>query len=136
MRRIRQYIQLLLIILLASCQSTHQYPAAADALDAAREFIDASIRGDFEKANAYLLQDEKNKQLLKEEEEKYRAKTNAQQKQLSESSLQNISIEEVSAKETIVKFKNSMDKASRKVKVISVNNRWLVDFKYSFNPNL
>ena len=35
MRRIRQYIQLLLIILLASCQSTHQYPAAADALDAA-----------------------------------------------------------------------------------------------------
>ena len=68
MRRIRQYIQLLLIILLASCQSTHQYPAAADALDAAREFIDASIRGDFEKANAYLLQDEKNKQLLKEEE--------------------------------------------------------------------
>ncbi len=136
MRRIRQYIQLLLIILLASCQSTHQYPAAADALDAAREFIDASIRGDFEKANAYLLQDEKNKQLLKEEEEKYRAKTNAQQKQLSESSLQNISIEEVSAKETIVKFKNSMDKVSRKVKVISVNNRWLVDFKYSFNPNL
>lgn len=136
MRRIRQYIQLLLIILLASCQSTHQYPAAADALDAAREFIDASIRGDFEKANAYLLQDEKNKQLLKEEEEKYRAKTNAQQKQLSESSLQNISIEEVTAKETIVKFKNSMDKVSRKVKVISVNNRWLVDFKYSFNPNL
>jgi ADP-ribosylglycohydrolase len=136
MRRIQQFLQMLLLAILVSCNTTHQYPPAADALDAAREFIDASIKGDFEKANAYMLQDEKNKQLLKEEEEKYRAKTNAQQKQLSESSLQNISIEEVSATETIVKFKNSIDKTGRKVKVISVNNRWLVDFKYSFNPNL
>ncbi len=136
MRRIQQFLQMLLLTILVSCNTTHQYPPAADALDAAREFIDASIKGDFEKANAYMLQDEKNKQLLKEEEEKYRAKTNAQQKQLSESSLQNISIEEVSAKETIVKFKNSIDKTGRKVKVISVNNTWLVDFKYSFNPNL
>jgi hypothetical protein len=136
MRRIQQFLQMLLLTILVSCNTTHQYPQAADALDAAREFIDASIKGDFEKANAYMLQDEKNKQLLKEEEEKYRAKTNAQQKQLSESSLQNISIEEVSAKETIVKFKNSIDKTGRKVKVISVNNTWLVDFKYSFNPNL
>jgi ADP-ribosylglycohydrolase len=136
MRRIQQFLQMLLLTILVSCNTTHQYPPAADALDAAREFIDASIKGDFEKANAYMLQDEKNKQLLKEEEEKYRAKTNAQQKQLSESSLQNISIEEVSATETIVKFKNSIDKTGRKVKVISVNNRWLVDFKYSFNPNL
>jgi hypothetical protein len=136
MRRIQQFLQMLLLTILVSCNTTHQYPPAADALDAAREFIDASIKGDFEKANAYMLQDEKNKQLLNEEEEKYRAKTNAQQKQLSESSLQNISIEEVSATETIVKFKNSIDKTGRKVKVISVNNRWLVDFKYSFNPNL
>lgn len=136
MRRLQQFLQMLLLTILVSCNTTHQYPPAADALDAAREFIDASIKGDFEKANAYMLQDEKNKQLLKEEEEKYRAKTNAQQKQLSESSLQNISIEEVSATETIVKFKNSIDQTGRKVKVISVNNTWLVDFKYSFNPNL
>lgn len=136
MRRIQQFLQMLLLTILVSCNATQQYPTAADALDAAREFIDASIKGDFEKANAYMLQDEKNKQLLKEEEEKYRAKSNAQQKQLAESSLQNISIEEISATETIIKFKNSNDNVSRKVKVVSVNNTWLVDFKYSFNPNL
>jgi hypothetical protein len=136
MRRMLQYIQLLILTVLISCNTSQNYPPAADALDAAREFVDACLKGDFEKANAYMLQDEKNKQLLKEEEEKFRAKTNSQQKQLAESSLQNISIEEVSATATIIYFKNSVDNVGRKVKVISVNNTWQVDFKYAFNPNL
>ena len=131
-----QYIQLLILTVLISCNTSQNYPPATDALDAAREFVDACLKGDFEKANAYMLQDEKNKQLLKEEEEKFRAKTNSQQKQLAESSLQNISIEEVSATATIIYFKNSVDNVGRKVKVISVNNTWQVDFKYAFNPNL
>jgi hypothetical protein len=136
MRRMLQYIQLLILTVLISCNTSQNYPPATDALDAAREFVDACLKGDFEKANAYMLQDEKNKQLLKEEEEKFRAKTNSQQKQLAESSLQNISIEEVSATATIIYFKNSVDNVGRKVKVISVNNTWQVDFKYAFNPNL
>ena len=136
MIKTHRYLQLLLITFLFSCNTTHQYPPAADALDAAREFIDANIKGDFEKANVYMLQDEKNKDLLKEEEEKYRVKTNLQQKQLAESSLQNISIEEVSTSATIIYFKNSVDNVGRKIKVVYLNNLWQVDFKYAFNPNL
>ncbi len=121
---------------LNGCTSTKNYPPATDALDAAREFLGSCLKGDFEKAAAYMVTDESNKKLLKEAEETYRAKSANQQKQFSEASLQNISIEEVSTTTTIIYYTYSFDKVARKVKAVLNNNIWLVDFKYTFNPNL
>ncbi|HRI21116.1 MAG TPA: hypothetical protein PLA68_09175, partial [Panacibacter sp.] len=36
----------------------------------------------------------------------------------------------------IINYQNSYDKVGRKVKVILVNDKWLVDFKYTFDGNL
>jgi hypothetical protein len=36
----------------------------------------------------------------------------------------------------VIDYKNSYDQFARKVKVIKRNNKWLVDFKYTFNGNL
>lgn len=127
---------LMLLLTLNGCSGTKNYPPATDALDATREFLGSCLKGDFEKASAYMVQDDANKKLLKEAEETYRSKTANQQKQYGEASLQNISIEEVSPNATIIYFTYSFDKVARKAKAIQNNKYWLVDFKFTFNPNL
>lgn len=127
---------LLFVLFFISCSNPKNYVPANDAFDAAREFVGACLKGDFDKASFYMLQDEQNKALLKEKEVKYRSTTASQQRQLGEASIQNITIEEIAPTETIVYYKNSYDNIGRKVKIILSNKIWLVDFKYSFNPNL
>jgi hypothetical protein len=123
-------------LLLNACNNSKNYTPAKYAIVASSEFVQACLKGDFDKASFYMIQDEQNKNLLKEREVKYRSTTASQQRQLGEASLQNITIEEISPTETIVYYKNSYDNIGRKVKAIFTNNIWLVDFKYSFNPNL
>jgi hypothetical protein len=127
---------LLAILAFISCNTQKNYPPATDALDAAREFLGSCLAGNFEKASFYMVQDAKNIQLLKEAEQTYRAKTTNQRKQFGETSLQNITIEELSTSSTIINYAYSFDKVGRKVKAVMVNNAWLIDFKYTFNPNL
>jgi hypothetical protein len=129
-------VMLVTLICFTGCSTKKNYRPAADALDAAREFIGACLIGDFEKADAYMIQDASNKQFLKEAETTYRNRTANQQKQLGEASLQNITIEEVSTTATIINYKNSADNIAHKVKAVLNNNIWLIDFKYTFNPNL
>lgn len=129
-------LSLLFLFLCIGCSNPKNYIPANDAFDAAREFVGACLKGDFERASFYMLQDEQNKGLLKEKEVKYRSTTASQQRQLGEASIQNITIEEITPNETIVYYKNSYDNIGRKVKIIFTNKTWLVDFKYSFNPNL
>lgn len=121
---------------LIACGNKKNYPVAADSLDAAREFLTGCLKGDFEKASFYMVQDEQNKKLLQEASETYLAKSAAQQTQYAQSSLQNVTIENISTTETIINYKNSYDNVARKVKVVLVNQQWLIDFKYTFNGNL
>ena len=51
-------------IIFCSCGGEKNYPKAENALDAAREFIDACLKGNFEKATSYMTDDGNNKQLL------------------------------------------------------------------------
>lgn len=131
-----KYIVSIFLCVLISCNSQSNYLPATDALDAAREFLDACYRGNFNKASFYMLQDEENKKLLKKSIENYAAKSAMQQKQYAESSLQNITVEEISTTQTIINYKNSYDKVGRKVKAVLVNNIWLIDYKYTYDPNL
>ncbi|GMV78239.1 MAG: hypothetical protein AMXMBFR79_13700 [Chitinophagaceae bacterium] len=128
------------LILFASlclaCNSVHDLLPASTALEAAREFLEASKAGKFEKASFYMLQDDENSKLLKQSKEKYYSFSNKDKKQLLDASLQNITIENISPTEVIVYYNNSFDKQRRKVKAVNTNNTWLIDYKYTFNPNL
>ena len=130
------FLLLAITVICICCNTQKQYTPATDALDAAREFVGACLKGDFEKANFYMLQDEKNKQLLQEATTTFRNKSASQQIVFKEASLQNITIENIDTLQTIIYYKHSFDNVTRKVKSIYSNKIWLVDFKYSFNPNL
>ena len=136
MKKFTFFLLLAVAITCNGCNTQKQYKPATDALDAAREFVGACLKGDFEKANFYMLQDENNKQLLQVATSTFRNKSAAQQIVFKEASLQNITIENIDTLQTIIYYKYSFDNVARKVKSIYSNKIWLVDFKYSFNPNL
>ena len=103
-----------------------------DPLSSGRGFIESALKGDYVKADKYLLKDSTNQQYLeglidfnknsnKEERENYR-----------NASIIVDSLVEVSDSVNILYYKNSFKKESSKLKMVRKNNDWLVDFKYSF----
>lgn len=131
-----RYLLLIAILFSVACKSSSSYQDASNALDAGREFIDASLKGDFAKAYFYMLQDAENKQFLDKIETDYRQKDRDGREQFRQASINIGEITDVTDKETIINYSNSYDKIGRKIKVVYQNNKWVVDFKYTFNPNL
>lgn len=136
MLKIQLIISLLVTTFCFSCTSEKTYSKAENAFDAGREFIDACLKGDFDKASFYMLQDDKNKDLLLQQKRNYNEKSDQEKEQYKESSI--IINEDATINDSthIINYKNSYDNVGRKVKVVLQNNTWLVDFKYTFDGNL
>jgi hypothetical protein len=118
------------------CCCTQKYSKAENALDAGREFIEGCLKGDFDKAAYYMLNDNQNKKLLLDQKRNYDAKSNQEKTEYNSASI--IINEDAAINDSthIINYQNSYDKIGRKVKVILHNNEWLIDFKYTFNGNL
>lgn len=123
-------------VLLCCCSDKVNYPKAENAFDAGREFIDGCLKGDFDKAAFYMINDEKNNSLLLNQKRNYETKSKTEQQQYHDASI--IINEDATLNDSthIINYQNSFDKTGRKVKVILRNGLWLVDFKYTFDGNL
>ena len=119
--------------LLFSCSS---YPKAEDPLDAAREFIDACLKGDFDKAGFYMLQDDENKMQLEKLKGDYRTRSASEKEEYKAASINILEEDTVNDTLHIIDYKNSYDNIARKARVIQRDGAWLVDLKYTFNGNL
>lgn len=125
------------LILITACSSPKQdYGKAENALDAGREFLDACLKGDFGKAAFYMLPDDTNKQHLQDIEAAYRKNDKEGRQQLRQASINISEVDDVNETTTIINYSNSFDKTGHKIKVIKQADSWLVDLKYTFNPNL
>ncbi|WP_298299312.1 hypothetical protein [Hydrotalea sp.] len=131
-----KYLLFIFAIVFVSCQSNHDYPPAENAFDAGREFIDAYLKGDFKKANFYMLQDSENIVILKKVELTYKNKSAEIRNQYQTASININSIEDITTSETIINYANSYDNAAHKVKVIFKDGKWQVDLKYTLDGNL
>ena len=132
-----KYLFISLVCCLCACGNlNNEYKDADNALDAGREFIDACLKGDFVKATFYMIQDQTNKDDLKKIEREYREKDRDGRRQYREASINIAEIANPTAAITIINYSNSFDKIAHKIKVVQLNNKWLVDFKYTFDPNL
>jgi hypothetical protein len=134
MRLFSGIIGIFYLVVLFSCNQ--KYSKAENALDAGREFIDGCFKGDFDKAAYYMLDDTQNKKLLLEQKRNYEGKSKDERQEYSQASI--IINEDATLNDSthIINYQNSYDKIGRKVKVILYNNKWMVDFKYTFNGNL
>jgi hypothetical protein len=132
----KQFIICCWLLLTLACNTAPAYPPAQDPLDAAREFLSATLGGDFKKANAYMLHNAENEERLQAFEKLYNG--NSEQKKVAyrQASLEIREVDALNDSTTIINYRNSYDRTGHKVKVIKSGNNWLVDFTYTFDGNL
>ncbi len=130
----KSFLFIFLLVVAIGC--SNQYPKAEDPMDAGREFIDASLKGDFEKAKVYMLGNETNDKQFEKLIDDYRQKSTEQKQQYHDASINILEEDTVSDTVHVINYKNSFDKIARKVKVVNTADGWLVDLSYTFDGNL
>jgi hypothetical protein len=119
---------LFLAILFLSCNHS-AYKPAEDALDAAREFKNACLKGDFEKARFYVKQSEKVNTTIYKLNETYISLDKEQKKEFKEASIRILSSKPISENSSQIILSNSYDKNIDTIYVVKENNLWLVNLK-------
>lgn len=119
-----------LALTLVACGGAGGYQKATDAQDAGREFIRASLDGDYEKAKFFLLKDDDNLTLLKKHQLNYQQMTNDDKRSFSDASIRPIEVTNLNDSVTDYKYNNSFHpKDTTTVRIVKVNGEWLVDLK-------
>ena len=135
MQKIMYCLSLLVFGLLA-CNSDERGAASGTSdsdIDAARNFIQAALVGDFQRAKAFMINDSLNhedlnaiqrlnERLTKEEKEKYQ-----------EASIRIHQNRKINDSTSVIYYSNSYRNKTDSLKVIKANGQWLVDFKYIFH---
>ncbi len=137
------FLSLLLIsstLLFSSCKENRstEKVVTENALDAAHEFLSALFKADKEKAMQYMIDDAENYAHLTTQIKQLDKKNLEDREGYGSASIifDNGAVDEISPTETIIQYKNSYDRVAHKLKLVKVNEGWLVDFKYTFNPNM
>lgn len=118
----------IILIFLAACTDKQpEYRKAEDALDAGREYINATLQGDFSRAAFYTVTDEKNKQLLLLTEKTYREKDKEGRQQFRTASINIAEVKELTDSTAVIHYSNSFDKEAHILQVVKRNQAWLVD---------
>ncbi|HEY0678899.1 MAG TPA: hypothetical protein VGD17_11475 [Chitinophagaceae bacterium] len=126
---IKRFLYLSAIALFVSCNNEATYQKAEDAQDAGREFIRASLDGDYDKARFFLLKNEDNLMLLDRWKEMYRKYSQDTVRAFKNADIRPISIEALNDSTTLYTYSNSFTKDTTALKVVRVNGEWLVDLK-------
>jgi len=121
-----------LLLFLTSCNTGDKDAVETD-LNVATSFVQSALKGDFRTAEKYMVDDSLNKEdltqvarlnerLSKEEKEAYEGAT-----------VRIHNNRKVNDSTTIITYSNSYRNKVDSLKVVRLNGKWLVDFKYIFN---
>jgi hypothetical protein len=129
-------IFLFLLFSLAACTSNdrRQVGKAENDIDAARDFIRATMDGNYRKARTFMLADSQNTQYLDVYERNYNERMKPEDKEgYKEASINVHEIKNINDSTSVIYYSNSyFKKDTQQLKVVKLNNQWLVDFKYYF----
>ncbi len=101
-------------------------------IDAARNFIRAALDGKFEQARTYLVADSVNTNWMDIAERNYQKSEQGIKDGYRSSSINIHQVNPVNDSTTVVIFSNSFKNDHDTLKVLRVNDQWLVDLKYLF----
>lgn len=116
------------MLLLAACGS-HSFKKAEDAQDAGREFIRASLDGNYEKATFFLYPDSTNEILFHKWKQDYERLDHEVQKKYRDADILPINIQALNDSVTSYTYTNSYKKDTTTIRIIRVNGEWLVDLE-------
>jgi hypothetical protein len=122
-----------LFIFILACHAGKTFSKAEDAQDAGRQFIRASLDGDYEKARFYLLNDSINLLLISKWQQGFDQMDRETRQQYREASILPINIRALNDSVTSYTFSNSFRKDTTTVHIVRLNGEWLVDLKEILN---
>ena len=130
MRKILFTVVIPIFIFLSCDQAGKQ--KNTDPLETGRQFIDASLKGNYDEAKKYLLADSVNIEYFNGF-----VKFNDRLSQKEKEGYKNANIiinsaENVSDSLMIIDYSNTFKNAPSKIKLVRINDEWMVDFKYTF----
>jgi len=121
---------IVLTVALAGCSGSSGYQKAEDAQDAGRQFIQASLEGDYDKAKFYLLKDDDNLTLLRKQQSNYQKMTSEDKRSFAGASILPLEIKALNDSVTNYKYNNSFHPTdTTTIRVVRINGEWLVDLK-------
>jgi len=119
----------IVVFLIQAC-SGGGYEKAENAQDAGREFIRASLDGDYKKARFYMLKDTTNLLLIEQQQRNYQQLSNTEKAQRRESTIRPLSISNLNDSTVIYTYFNTYNTADTTIMtVINTRNNWQVDLK-------
>ncbi len=123
---------ILAMLLLAGCESGSEKDAAENDLDAARGFVQAALKGKYDRAADFMLHDSLNDERL---DAVSRMELSSDEKQgLWDASINIHSRKLLDDSTSIIVYSNSFHKENQDtLKVVKKDGKWLVDFKYLFD---
>lgn len=117
-----------LLLLCFACETSQKFLPAEDALDAAREFKNACLKGDFAKAKFYVVANKKNEIAVEKIKNNFTKNIDDKgRKESKEASLIVIANNEISKDTFQIIISNSFDKLTDTFNVTNQNGLWLLD---------
>ena len=128
----------LLLFTLMACNSNEdsKEPKSENDMDAARNFLDAALKGNYKQASNYMLQDSTNLGYLDVTQRSYQRLTPVEKDSLKNSSLRFYDTRQVNDSTTITIFSNSYKNDKDTLRILKKNGQWLVDLKYLFDHDM
>lgn len=121
-----------LIAILTGCKNKSGEIDLSDALSSGRGFIEASLIGDYVKAEKYLLEDSTNTQYLDGLKDFSKKLTPIERASYREADIIIDSTRSLNDSTEFIYFKNTYKKEPTRLKLCKQGNDWKVDFKYTF----
>lgn len=136
MKRTFLKLSAFLLFFMAACNNADQQKAVAASendIDAARNFIQSALEGNYRDARKYIYSDSTNMQYIDAFERNYNERMDPEDKrEYRQASININSVNQLNDSVTIINYSNSYKKNIDSLKVIRINQQWLVDLKYSF----
>lgn len=125
-----------LVLFTIACneEEKKEAPVSENYVDAARNFIRASLDRKWDEARKFMLQDSANVERMNIIEDSYRDENREERRGYREASITTYDSRMVNDSISIVQYSNSYKNKRDSLKVVRVNGQWLVDLKYSILP--
>lgn len=129
----KKFASLIIILFLTGCMQNTSSVSLNDPLETGREFIDASLKGNYDRAEKFMVIDSTNIRYLESLKDFYKKMSRSEKEGYKNANIIINPSEAVTDSTTIINYTNTYKNKPSKIKVIKVKNEWRVDFKYTFS---
>ncbi len=120
-------IYTLLLALVFGCSTpTKNFPPASSSIEAGRNYVEACLQGDFEKATAYAAATQTMKSHTANTEKNYRDLDKEGRSNFRQASIIIVGITDQDSLHTQMNYQYSLDKKPRQIEIEKTNGKWLV----------